>query len=508
MKKFKTIHPFLFALYPVLSLYTHNIDKMELKETLLPALISLCGTIIIWLALSLIFKKKEKAGIITSIFLLFFFSYGRILDNIYGTINWLRLKEEYFLYTWIIILLFSGLIIANAKRTFHTLTKYLNIVSVFLIILPLVSVGSYLIFEKKAVTFEKEQKNKIIDKKRKRYPDIYYIILDGYGRHDILKKKYHYDNKAFIKFLKKQGFYIASKSKANYPQTEFSLASSMNLIYLDEIAEKMGTNSENRAPLRKMIKYNKVSRFLKDRGYTYIAFSTGIACTEAKNADIYLTPKWFLNEFDNILICTTPLPIILEKFFHKTQHDLHRKRILYILDKLPDISDEYSPFFLFAHIMCPHPPFLFDEIGNPIVAEEKFSFADGRIMKIKPYMKYYSGQISFITKRIEIIIDKILKRSNGKSIIILQGDHGPGGRIKWTDYTEEILRERMSILNAYYLPGRSKRSLYQDITPVNSFRIIFNLYFNRDFELLDDKIYYNPWYFPYNFTNVTAVLRE
>jgi hypothetical protein len=64
------------------------------------------------------------------------------------------------------------------------------------------------------------------------------------------------------------------------------------------------------------------------------------------------------------------------------------------------------------------------------------------------------------------------------------GDHGPPtGRYA----TRE---DRMKILNGYYVDKQTGADLYDSITPVNSFRIIFNDYFGESFPLLDDVSHY------------------
>jgi len=60
----------------------------------------------------------------------------------------------------------------------------------------------------------------------------------------------------------------------------------------------------------------------------------------------------------------------------------------------------------------------------------------------------------------------------------------------------------MAILNAYYLPGAGKDQVYTDITPVNTFRLIFNAYFEADIELREDNSYYSGYQFPYRFSLV------
>ncbi len=58
-------------------------------------------------------------------------------------------------------------------------------------------------------------------------PDVYYIILDAYGRSDVLKDKVGYDNAGFIYFLKNKGFYVANCSLSNHNHTQLSVATSL-----------------------------------------------------------------------------------------------------------------------------------------------------------------------------------------------------------------------------------------------------------------------------------------
>ena len=68
------------------------------------------------------------------------------------------------------------------------------------------------------------------------------------------------------------------------------------------------------------------------------------------------------------------------------------------------------------------------------------------------------------------------------------------------------MHERMSILNAYFFPGRSYQELYPEITPVNTFRVVLNTFFGADLELLPDKNYFSTWSEPYQFVDVTGAV--
>jgi hypothetical protein len=93
---------------------------------------------------------------------------------------------------------------------------------------------------------------------------------------------------------------------------------------------------------------------------------------------------------------------------------------------------------------------------------------------------------------------------------VIQGDHGAAYTRSTAAFShivpdDEYLKEQMSILNAYYLPGIDSSGLYDSITPVNSFRIIFNAYFDAKLPLLEDSSYYSSQVYPFDFANVTRI---
>ena len=66
-------------------------------------------------------------------------------------------------------------------------------------------------------------------------PDIYLIVLDGYAREDVLRQHYKFDNSAFLDGLRGRGFQVSGASTANYNWTFLSLASFLNMDYLQPL---------------------------------------------------------------------------------------------------------------------------------------------------------------------------------------------------------------------------------------------------------------------------------
>jgi hypothetical protein len=129
---------------------------------------------------------------------------------------------------------------------------------------------------------------------------------------------------------------------------------------------------------------------------------------------------------------------------------------------------------VFAHIVSPHPPYIFDTQGN--FKDVGFGEHDEKNLKPEEMSALYRGQVEFIDAQILEVVRVILEESKVPPIIIIQGDHGPLVKDRFI---------RAPILNAYYLPNGSAH-LYPSISPVNSFRVVLNDYFGQNLPMLED----------------------
>ena len=68
--------------------------------------------------------------------------------------------------------------------------------------------------------------------------------------------------------------------------------------------------------------------------------------------------------------------------------------------------------------------------------------------------------------------------------------------------------DRLSNINYILLPDKNENPLYNTTTPVNTFRVLFNDYFNTNFEILEDRIFFSAYDKPYNFIDVTHLFRD
>lgn len=494
--RFKSIplHPFLIAGYAVLALLGHNIEEIPPVVALRGLLVTLAACTIIYLGNRLWLKDWRKAAILTTIMLVLFFSYGHVYDYLEGIHSLGRHRYLAPIYLGLFIL--SVWWIRKEKRDLRAANHFINLIAVVALVFPLYQITLFA-FRSSGAAAESahasETASDLTLPKNQPAPDIYYIILDAYARDDALAEDYGLDNKPFLKELSDQGFYVATCSQSNYAQTQLSLGSSLNMNFLNTLSRHFVAGSTTRVGLDEIIHNNTVRRELKSLGYKTVAFETGFMGTQWENADLYLSPRnpgllgGGLNDFEVMLLRTSgglllqdgviSLPKYIQPDFNNPRR-IHRDLILYDLDQLAKLPSVPGPKFVFAHMVIPHPPYVFGPNGE---------FTD---FDKDPYSGY-RDQIEYINKRIVPVLEKIIHDSATPPIIIVQGDHGS---------VNAPPNLRMDILNAYYLPDGGAQALYKNISPVNTFRVIFNTYFGGKYPLLEDVSYYSIYQHPFDYT--------
>lgn len=470
--------PFLFALYPILFLYSYNVKELLLSDLVLPVILSLILTLAIVLILKFFIKNHEKASIITTLLILTFSFYGMIFD-MFSKNTTAILKHRHTLASTIFVTGYISYFIYTIKKSerLKSAAKILTIISIVLILINIINILPNEV--KKASLNNKTIKTMSYEENfEKNYPDIYYIALDEYASLDTIKNIWGYDNSNLKAELEDMGFYVATNSKVHSTDTRYSTASTLNMEYISE--------KEDILNVWRMINDNKVVNYLKSKGYTTIAFDNIYnliykAKGKMEVDELYdfrenLNEQKFENLFMNLLINNSILRPVYEYSGENSKY-IEKTATLYTLNKLRDIPSTKSPKFVYAHILCPHLPFVFGPNGEEVETINSRNWSD---------KKYYRDQYIYITNEIKELANHILKESKTAPIIIIQSDHGPRGSEVNDNSLYLPKEEAYKIFNAYYLPGFDNRNINNDISPVNSFRLVFNHYFNDTLELKED----------------------
>jgi hypothetical protein len=495
------IHVIFLAIFPVIFLFSENMHEFVPTDIIIPLLIIIPISLIVFFILKLILKDSNKAALIVSIGLVLFFTYGHFYNIIKG---FTILDEDIGRHRYIIIPFILGIIIPiyfiiKSKINFKNITKIVNGISIVLVVMVLINITMFGITEigsYSTIHYEPSD-NPIELQNTHNTPDVYYIILDEYGGPESMKYL-NYDNSQFYEFLKGKKFIIPEKSTSNYPMTHFSIPSTMNMKYVNDLSNILGKDSKTYLPLREMLYNSQVIKNFKSLGYDIVIFESGFV--PSKNFVLVDDIICHEEEIDSILWDTITRTSMIGYFVERHWEEKIRDRINCAFSEIKTIgNNKDGPIFAFVHMLIPHPPNVFGPNGETVIPGKPIS------SEIWDEKIAYIDQVKFVNKEIIKVIEKILDE-NEKSIIIIQSDHGSGFDIDWKNPDESMILQRLSILNAYYVPEISENQFYENITPVNSFRIIFNNYFNGNYKIIEDRNYWNNGFTPFDFQDVTEII--
>jgi hypothetical protein len=502
------VHPLLVALVPVLSMYAVIPGTSSMSEVAIAAAAALAAGAVLFVVTTAMYRDFAKAALLVSVLLVVVLTF----DHLYASVqHWefagIRVgRRRYVLPLAYLALGAFAVWLYRLKRPLATLTAVANLVALGAVLPPAFTIVTTITAASREAREVPPLEPIHTAAAPARKPDIYYFVFDRYGDQETMRAN-GLDNDEFYEYLQRTGFYVARESKANYIKTILSLASSLNMSYLNDIAV-VHRGSANYLPVYDRVKHHRVGAFLRSHGYSYT----------------HLGP-WYWPMRDNphatrnvhyynavprpmVMLCDSVLLAPLQRALPRPWLDHRRQQWYRVTQQVEDVIaqvKEPGPKFVLLHVLIPHPPHVFDKDGTYLSADEEAP---------RSRQENYANQVLAANGMIRRMIDAILRESGSPPVIILQGDEGPYPRgteaneYEWRRASLPVLRERSGILNAYYLPGVDPRGLYAQLSPVNSFRIVFNTYFGTQLPLLPDRTFRHASdYRPYELDDITDVLR-
>lgn len=495
------LHPLLVAAVPVLLLWWQNADEVAPDEALgalWPILVAVTiGTIVA----SLIVRSARRGALIVSVGAFLYLGYGHLWGQDRSTMLGLAV--------WALLLAVASVwAVQQSDADAASATRVTNVVSALLVVALVPAVwgsGSTDVAASDTVAVAPDGQP---------LRDIVYIIPDRYGRDDGLSETFGIDNSAFTDALRARKMQVLTDVQGNYPRTSHSLASTLAMEYLDDVVAAIGTGDRSDlGPVYGRLRDHRVGRVLTEAGYEYIHLGSWWSPTStADDADIVLSYDT-RSEFDQVLRDTTMAPAIASfgpAAAELTGRDRVRNTSAWQLDQLDRLAQKAGdrPRFIFAHITLPHEPYVFDANGDPVDADTERS---------QSRAQNYGDQLIYLNGRLLAIVDELLDRPvDTQPIVLIQSDEGPhterqemvlGDQFRWEDATDAELRTKLRLLSAWHLPGVDV-AVPNDLSPVNSFRLIMDTYLGTELGLLEDRSYIYPDMSDlYTFTDVTERVR-
>ena len=495
--KFMPIYPFLISYYAVLSLYAQNMNEIYFDSTVRLLIVLTLITVTLLVLFYALTKDWQRSGLLLGFLLLLFFTYGHIhnfKDTTVGGVNVFR--HKYLLMIWSIFGI-VGIIFIRRIKDLKPYTVFANSMSVILLLFPFVNIVRFVIEEKAHGSMAATQTSSSFElSMADPAPDVYFIVLDAYGRADILQNLFGLDNSEFVHELEDLGFYVVNCSQSNYARTQLSIASTLNMDYIQNLVPDLYAE-DVQYWVPPLLLHSRVRNMFESLGYKTVAFYNGYPRVHWDDADYFLQPEERssllvrldakLTSFEEMFLNTTLVSIIIDSQAgtRVSSNPSRRDADLYMLETLPKIPNLVGPKLIYAHLMLPHPPFVFGPNGEEVT----IGVIGDDLNDVQEYQDEasrigYRDQLIYTNSRIIPVLREIIENSPTPPIIVLESDHGPTG------YGGAI--NRMGNFMAYYFPDRNVANLaYPSITPVNSFRLVLDEYFGGKFPLLDDISYYS-----------------
>jgi len=507
------LHPFLLTMYAVLAPLAANIGIVGVQAIRSLGVALLCVAVLLPVV-RFIVRDRVKAALLVSGAILLVSSYGHVARLLAGSGLAARGAESVLLVIWLALAGLGGYGLLRRVGDLGLWNGYLNAVGAIALVFPLYAIMTYTRATPALQTAVAAYRDELLAEAGvldlqttlptgEPHRDIYYIILDGYARADVLESLYGLDNTPFVSALQERGFYVPAMARANYADTVYSLSSSLNMAYISDAPEALrpGVDTDQEELLREalagLIQQSRVAGFLKDQGYETVAFDSGYRRTTIEGADILdrspdVPPFNATAAFELMLMDTTLGRTLLrvrgEDYVPlQTLFDDHRGRVLYALTHLSDYADRPGAQYVFAHVISPHAPYVFGSKGEPRQGVDPFTLLD-RPTGGEWSPALYRDQVIFVNTMVLREVDEILAKSDPDPIIVLQADHSSRA---WGDPTPspEIRQQILfPIFAAFYLPGGTQPAEpYPEISPVNVFRLVMNRYFGTRLPILPDE---------------------
>ncbi len=494
------IHPVLFGVYPVLFLWSQNLGEVSAGDTsdVLGATFLAAGAVMLlaWLA----FGDRARGALFVTPGILAFLLYNHVA----------RIGVPVEIERGAIVALLAIALVLALKLPDRWLGRAdtgLRILALALIVTTLATILPAVV--------EKETTPQAVVAAGKTLPstttaqkrDVYWLVFDRYGSDRAFQIGYDTKN-PLTPWLKAHGFDVLADSHANYVGTAQSLSTTANLTPLAQLTKGVSVTSNSYLPIYGHLQGSLAVRQFQALGYRYLHLGSWWNPTRYDSAADRNFNADGVSDFTSAVVESSIVPVLSKAFIPKalppTEPAKHLKHNTYALDKLDQLPIESGPKFVWAHILLPHPPYIFDAAGNYIQSPQHAGISDTEAWK---------GQLAYTNKRLEAFLEQLLSKPEAEQpIIVLQADEGPWPDaytrdkvgFNWATASADQLEMKFGILNAWYVPGGTQGlGLRQDQTAINTFPTLFDKYFGLDYPKLPDTVYAATWARPYSSIDVT-----
>lgn len=320
-------------------------------------------------------------------------------------------------------------------------------------------------------------------------PNIFHMVLDGYGSHETYEAIFDYDNSPFLDELRALGFVVFDDVVTPFNQTLPTMASILNGAYVEKPEDGEGAE-EYRRRLAAAIRTSRVSSLFRESGYAITQSDPGLTQLHIEGASLLpRRPLFHPTRLEGSLLPNS-------KAFEVSAH-LSELNAAFTPGLLNEIE---TPFFHYQHTIAPHPPFIVTSKGSPRVSiTSGYKDANGFILddlaRREEYIEGFVEKTRFVEQR---VLKQMSQLPSTDLIVIIQGDHGPAAYTHFEKPNESCFSERMTTFLAIYagdpvLSARLAEHSSQRFNTVNIYRFLLPHLTNQSYRPLDAESYFLRW---------------
>jgi hypothetical protein len=470
----------LLAAYPPLALFEQNQTELPLDVIWQPLGITFAAAAVLYGVVMLITRSWAKAGALTALAVVWFFFYATFRNDISG----LHIHGGAAVVLWTVLCAVAAVAIARTRGGLGNVVFGLGVAVLVLSLPPALKIASFQHTHPAVRTSDARlwaADPLPAPASAAKRPDIYVIIPDDYARADVLRRYFHYDNRAFAAQLRRRGFTISNDARSPYSDSESNIAAALNMGYLDGLATILGKKSQDVRPLKTLMEDSRTSQVAKSVGYRYIHQDSDEVTFAAGNPDIssVATP----DSYPSLWLRKSVLREIGGRFGFNdgAQDERFRRNYRSSFARLDSLTAEPGPKLVVYHTLLPHDPYIFAARGRSVT----FPSTSDEVIHSRLGMRYYLPQVEYVERWLLHTVDTIRKHSKD-AVIVIQADEGFESGDKTFDEAT-ALDIRVKGLVALSLPGVSGVRAPQPPNTVNTMRYVYNKLFGTHYGMLPTK---------------------
>jgi hypothetical protein len=470
----------LLTAYPLLALFEQNETELPLAVVWQPLGVTFAAAALVFGTLVLLTRSWTKAGALTALAVVWFFYW----DTFQGDVSGLHLGGGFAVAAWTLACAAAAVALTLTRRGLDTVMFGIGVAALVLTLPPALRVASY---ERRHPEVRgSDPRLWTADplpapRTSAKRPDIYVVVPDDYARADVLRRYFHYDNRAFETQLKRRGFVVSERARSPYSDSESNIAAELNMGYLDGLGKVMGRTNQDVRPLKWLIEDNRASRLAKPLGYRYVHQDSDEVTFAAGNPDIssVATP----DSFPSLWLRKSVLRQIGGRFGFSdgAQAERFRRNYRAAFSRLDSVAGQPSPKLVVFHTLLPHDPYIFGARGQSTT----FPSTNDAVIHSRLGMRYYLPQLRYTEGLLLHTVDTIKRRSK-EAVIVIQADEGfESGDNTFDEATAKDIRVKG--LLAMSLPGVRRVRPPQPPNTVNTLRYVYNELFGTHYTMLPTK---------------------